>query len=358
MTITASLNLLLFITGFTSPALADKHGGYYEIYSRMLDRARLLFPEGQQPDITLTPVYCREDDVEYPPADPAQLGYDGILISGSPSDAFGPEPWIQRLVDWLREYRAKAVKMIQDRAADMADGDEKTPAEDIDQFKATVGIPRIVGICFGHQVLARAFGGKVTRNPQGWEVGYSVVDLTPLGLELLKPADSKTWANKTSMRINQMHQDVVIEIQPGFEILGGNANCTAQAVVSDDRTILSMQGHPEYQGEFLHDIVEVRRGLIFSDEFAFDVYEKLNNGHDGDAISSMILRFMMAGLGIGKLGESGYKVDEQQKAAVSQTKITKASTAAAGVAADEPILAKKAQATAVAAAAAANGYII
>ncbi|KAI8867581.1 class I glutamine amidotransferase-like protein [Ramicandelaber brevisporus] len=144
--------------------------------------------------------------------------------------------------------------------------------------------------------MARAFGGKVSRNELGWEVGYSVIDLTPSGVELLVSGGSAMSQSKTSIHINQMHRDIITDIPAGFEVIGSNDNCAAQILVSSDRTIMSMQGHPEYYPAIVRDIVEVRnKSGIFTDEFAQDVYAKLANGHDGDDIGSMILRFFAAG---------------------------------------------------------------
>jgi GMP synthase-like glutamine amidotransferase len=72
------------------------------------------------------------------------------MMNNTEHNAFGDEPWIMRLVDYIHQaYETKKVALV--------------------------------GICFGHQIIARALGAQVERNAGAWEVSVDQVDLTPEG---------------------------------------------------------------------------------------------------------------------------------------------------------------------------------
>jgi GMP synthase-like glutamine amidotransferase len=78
---------------------------------------------------------------------------DAILISGSKHDAFEDDEWILTLVEFVRKA------LLHDRV-------------------------KIVGICFGHQIVARAMGALVARGDQGWEISVVETRLTEKGKEV------------------------------------------------------------------------------------------------------------------------------------------------------------------------------
>lgn len=158
------------------------------------------------------------------PDDPA--AFQAWVVTGSAADAHADEPWIHRLKHFLRDrYR---------------DGH------------------KILGICFGHQAVAGALGGRSDRATNGWEIG--VVDIrlepaffeTPLG-EGMPPA----------LSVLEIHQDEVHTLPPGAVLLGSTPQSPNQIFKIEDQ-VLCMQGHPEYYAEIVEDLVRTRAktGLI------------------------------------------------------------------------------------------------
>lgn len=155
----------------------------------------------------------RESD---PPAGP----FAGAIISGSPASAYDETPWIARLTQEIRRW-------------------------------AEAGRPTL-GVCFGHQILAHALGGRVIKNPAGWEVGSREVDLTPAGL-----ADPLFEGLPPRLLVMESHQDIVADPPPGALVLAAN-RFGAQALAIGP-SIRSVQFHPEYTPDRLRFIVEPRR---------------------------------------------------------------------------------------------------
>ncbi|KAL8694833.1 MAG: hypothetical protein Q9218_000592 [Villophora microphyllina] len=107
---------------------------------------------------------------------------DGVFLTGSKFDSFADIPWTNKLVEYIKEILA------QDRV-------------------------KLVGVCFGHQIIGRAMGAKVGRNEkQGWEVSVIDVDLTAEGKHL--------FGGKDVLSIYQMHKDIVFNYPPGVQALG------------------------------------------------------------------------------------------------------------------------------------------
>ena len=115
---------------------------------------------------------------------------DGWLITGSKHAAYGPEPWIPALKRLIQAIVA----------ADLP----------------------LAGICFGHQIIAEALGGRVVKSDKGWGLGLDTYDLDPeLAPEQLQ-----------QVTLNIFHQDQVIEPPAGARIYARSEFCEKhQAVV-------------------------------------------------------------------------------------------------------------------------------
>lgn len=198
----------VLLTGHASPYSTSKYGGYGQM---MVD---LLREPGETWDII--PVV----DGVFP--SPQQLDlYDGFLLTGSRFDAHGNEDWILQLCQTLRNLHLKRKKLL--------------------------------GICFGHQVMSRALGGKTGRASVGWELGARPVNLC------LEALAKKPYGNDlpSVLRVIESHRDQVSEIPFGAELLGYSERTPVEIFSLEDH-VLGIQGHPEFEADVVLDIIESR----------------------------------------------------------------------------------------------------
>ncbi len=144
-------------------------------------------------------------EVALPP--PSSLA--GVIITGSPASVMDEAAWMLRAMDWLRALAAA-----------------RTP---------------LLGICFGHQLLGRAFGGQVAINPRGREVGTTEVHLTTAGTQL------GLMSGSGAFMANMSHRDTVLSLGPGAKVLARTAR-EPHAAVQFTETTLGLQFHPEFDG--------------------------------------------------------------------------------------------------------------
>ncbi|KAE9607144.1 putative class I glutamine amidotransferase [Lupinus albus] len=117
-----------------SEYVKNKYGGYFGVFMRMLAE------EGETWDM------YKVASGEFP-KDHELVLYDGFVITGSCSDAYGNDKWVHDLITLINKLYSINKKTL--------------------------------GICFGHQILARALGGKVNRSPTGWDIGVRTITLSP-----------------------------------------------------------------------------------------------------------------------------------------------------------------------------------
>jgi GMP synthase-like glutamine amidotransferase len=152
---------------------------------------------------------------------PTPTACDAYLITGSPKGVYDDDPWIARLAHFLRDCY-------------------------------TAGVP-LVGICFGHQILAHALGGHAAKSEKGWGLGPATfsVDVSKPWMDEAAPASTLYFA----------HQDQVEALPPGAELLGGNDFCP-NAFYVINRRVLSIQGHPEFTPAIMDSILNNREGNV------------------------------------------------------------------------------------------------
>ncbi|MDH3660706.1 MAG: type 1 glutamine amidotransferase [Alphaproteobacteria bacterium] len=171
-----------------------KHGDYTEIFGRWLAEPAFDFER-----------HLVIDDLF--PERPDQC--DAWLITGSPSGAYDDHDWIRRLEDFVRSVHAAGTPMV--------------------------------GICFGHQIMAQALGGKVEKSSGGWSIGVASYAIEGVG---------------DSIPLIAMHQDHVVVPPPSASLVGSSSSCRYAALRYGDRG-LSIQPHPEFTNEFLADLLDV-----------------------------------------------------------------------------------------------------
>jgi GMP synthase-like glutamine amidotransferase len=110
-----------------------------------------------------------------------------------------------------------------------------------------------VGICFGHQVLAEALGGKVEAATQGWGVGVH-------DMAIVK---SEPWMQppQEHCRIQYMHADQVLKLPPGSAVLAQAEHCPV-AMFRVGETMLGIEGHPEFPASYVEALLKDRKMRI------------------------------------------------------------------------------------------------
>ncbi len=140
-----------------------------------------------------------------------------------------------------------------------------------------------VGICFGHQLLAKALGGKVQYSKKGWGVGIAVSTVQKY----------KSWMQPQQNTINLIvsHQEQVSQLPPGTEVLMGNEFCP-YSMIQVDKHFLGLQGHPEFSSEYCFALMNTRKKNIGEQRFLLGV-ESLKYKADDELIFSWLLNFLM-----------------------------------------------------------------
>ena len=157
--------------------------------------------------------------------------------------------------------------------------DEEQWIRHLEQFVREVAKERIpfVGVCFGHQLIAKALGGTVVMSDRGWGVGMKEVEVKDnIGLG-------------TSYRILNSHQDQIEELPPGAEIVGWNEHCPV-SMIGVGENMIGIQGHPEFEPAYSEALMESRRGNLIPEATVDDGLASLDGSTDGDRLVDWILR--------------------------------------------------------------------
>ena len=188
--------------------LAGRHGEYPAMFERLFTAVR--------PTLALASYAVYADEF------PSRIdACDAYVISGSRRSVYEPEPWIRRLEQYVRElYAARK---------------------------------RTVGICFGHQMLGLALGGRAEKAAQGWGIGRHTVEL--LEREPWMAPAASTYGVFVS------HQDQVTALPPGARRLASSTHCPNSMFVVDD-VFLGIQGHPEFVAGYARDLVLGREDIF------------------------------------------------------------------------------------------------
>ncbi len=210
------------------PEIEDTHGDFPEMFARLLDGHGFRFAD-----------YDVENMVF-----PASIhDCDGWLLTGSKHGAYDDLPFIPPLEAFIREAYGADVPLV--------------------------------GICFGHQIIAQALGGVVEKFDKGWALGLTGYDFAGLG----------------ELQLNAWHQDQVITRPEGATPVASNAFCENAALIYDRRAF-TVQPHPEFSGEIVSEYARIRRGTAdYPDALMDAVAERAKNPSDNKQLAGQIAQF-------------------------------------------------------------------
>jgi len=214
-------------------------GGYQQMFERLLS-----------PHIAGLCVTRFDVQAENIPADARTC--DSWITTGSRASVYDDAQWIRAAETFVRK---------------VADSDRP-----------------FVGVCFGHQLLARTLGAEVKRASGGWGVG--VLPMRVVGRE-----DWMTPARST-VRMQYMHADQVTEPPDGATLLSEAPHCPVAMFQCGPR-LLGIEAHPEFPAAYARALIEDRRARI-GEEVAEDALARVNEPTDSDVVGGWIARFFRA----------------------------------------------------------------
>lgn len=142
----------------------------------------------------------------------------------------------------------------------------------------------VVGVCYGHQLLHEALGGRVEKETSGWGIGVQRYGLHEV------PAWAPAAGPRDAFRLIALHQDQVTQPAPGTRVLAGNDFCRVCITTIGDN-VFTIQAHPEMTRKLARDIYEDQRAQQ-GDELTRRAMRSLDGDIDDLAAARWILAFI------------------------------------------------------------------
>jgi len=219
------------------PDLESQYHSFGQMFVRMLNKQALA-------------VCCDIFDVVAQQYPDEGSQYDAFLVTGSKADSFAMDDWIVRLREYLQlRYQYGDV---------------------------------LLGVCFGHQILALVLGGLTERSEQGWGVGvhcYKVLGAPVAGL-----------AAPQQLQLLISHRDQVTRLPEQAVRIATSEFCPNAAYVVGEQ-VLCFQGHPEFTHDFSRALLNLRRS-IYTPEFYAQGLASLEKNHDGAVVADWMAGFI------------------------------------------------------------------
>lgn len=182
------------------------------------------------------------------PADPA--AYQGFVLTGSVASVNDSQPWMQQLAALVRAVHAK-----------------RTP---------------LVGLCFGHQMVAHALGGRVGPSPGGWRIGTALTNCS-LQLPFMQPYQSQ-------LNLFAAHQEQVLEVPPTAQVVGGDAFTPAAALLLGEH-IFTSQYHPELSRDFMRALLN-ECAEEWTPALVAQAQQQIEQAVDADTFMRWVVQFL------------------------------------------------------------------
>lgn len=241
------MNLCILENDFIDPAMAQT----YTSYGAMVER---LFKEaGAHWNITLFKAFQGQFPDTYKP-------YDAVLLTGSRSDSFSNEPWIIELRQHVQHLLSIKKKLL--------------------------------GICFGHQLIALCLGSQVGRAPQGWGMGLLTYDWhAPNYL-----SNSKFQGQQPSqLSLLASNQDQVFDLPKNATLLASSTFCPV-AAFNVKEYVFCVQAHPEFVTDYSAYLLDKRQSFLNQEHYTLSA-TSLKKPHDGLYVARMMIAFVEGTIG-------------------------------------------------------------
>ena len=147
---------------------------------------------------------------------------DAWIITGSPCSVYNCEAWMVNLEEEMKNIQSSQIPVL--------------------------------GICFGHQLIAKCFGGTVELNPQGWELGAYPVQFTAAG----KKSQLFSGMEENAI-VYESHQDSVTVLPENAIELARNNKGNQAFMIHDN--FYGVQFHPEFSWEVIKMYVFIRSAM-------------------------------------------------------------------------------------------------
>jgi GMP synthase-like glutamine amidotransferase len=217
--------------------LQPEHGNYPQMFDDLL--------RAQIPDLEMLVYRCM--DGEYPDR-PGEC--DAYLTTGSKFGVNDGLPWVDVLEDFIRELWEHSIPLV--------------------------------GVCFGHQLMAKALGGEVGKSVKGWGVGVSFNQV------VMRKHWMEPWQEKLDLIVS--HQDQVIRLPAHAEVLISSTFCPFY-VVQYGQHFMSVQGHPEFCKGYSRALMDLRKSAI-PDARLREGQASLSAEMDADVMMRWMLNFL------------------------------------------------------------------
>ncbi len=229
-------------TGLLNEKLADRYDPYPVMFAALLDRANQ--------DLQYRSFSVIRGEM------PSSIHHcEGWLITGSRHGVYENLDWMLELQTFIRELERASVPLV--------------------------------GICFGHQIIAQALGGEVVKSDRGWGVGLHSYQIDV----------AQQWMGDAPQQVGiySFHQDQIAELPPGAEVFASSDFCPYAGLGYGD-SIITIQAHPEFEEVYELVLLEMYGGDIVPEAVASEALAEMRgSGRKADTqmLADWLARFYL-----------------------------------------------------------------